>query len=682
MNAVLICKKYRFILDRFRYNPISIQSKKLFPYIDTLHLYLNCDVEFQDVKQIVVWYPVCYSEMKQYTQYHTYTYKNLVLDSIASDDLLPEVLKDTRIKTLGEMFASDIYLEEFEVPTHITELDSYAFQNCYFLKSVTLCEGLCVIPNCCFSKCKQLTSIVFPTSVIHIESFAFESCGFVNITIPVTIRYIGDRVFKSCKKLKGVVISQNVQTIESSTFDGCESMTRVVLPFNLKTIKAYAFYNCKSLVTLNIPKSVCFVASNAFGWCESLKELTFSDQCYIGVDVFTNCVSLTKLIIPTLNGKLRNVVSKEEENIIKKFYNQYTLQQVCNNMHDENEDSIQNSLLQNVIHLNYTDDFIAKLSEIEKLKYQVELTGEACNNTNKVTSLRLPSNVTKICGHFFMSCDIKNIDLGNLREMGNRVFGSELQHVTIPTTLTQIGFDIFIQCTKLKSVELCGRTSFPGYVDLLEKAKLNQLNIKCSNLVVTFDQIDMFKYVEDVNICVSHLFYESYISQIVLPDNVCCIGISCFDNQGLLSGIVLPSKLTQIGEDAFQNCLSLKAIELPENLKMIGRSAFRKCGLTEIVIPKNVSCVGDTIFDDCFELKNYLKIATENGKRIGEVPDGVKEIAANCFRKYTGVDMIKIPKSVLKINNFSFSDSIPRECVLFETSEYVEIADLAFKSKA
>ena len=71
--------------------------------------------------------------------------------------------------------------------------------------------------------------------------------------------------------------------------------------------------------------------------------------------------------------------------------------------------------------------------------------------------------------------------------------------------------------------------------------------------------------------------------------------------------------VTEIGSYAFKNCKSLESLELPDSLTTICSRAFDGSGLQRIRIPKNVNKIEDYAFADCVSLEN-IAVSDHNGQ--------------------------------------------------------------------
>lgn len=140
-------------------------------------------------------------------------------------------------------------------------------------------------------------------------------------------------------------------------------------------------------------------------------------------------------------------------------------------------------------------------------------------------------------------------------------YGSRLQKITIPDTVTTIGAAAFCDCCNLTemtvpdSVQSISILAFYG----------------CSSMV-----------------------------QIYLPAGLERLEAGVLQDCSSLEAIDLPTSLKVIGDQAFYMCSSLGDVLLPERLEVIGDKAFAFCdGFTYIDIPDSVTDIGANPFDGC-----------------------------------------------------------------------------------
>ncbi len=94
------------------------------------------------------------------------------------------------------------------------------------------------------------------------------------LTIPSTyngepVTEIGDYAF-AYTAITDVTIPQSVKRIGDCAFLGCTSLEGISLPTSLEVISDRAFYDCSSLTELFLPKELKYVGLNAFDGCASL----------------------------------------------------------------------------------------------------------------------------------------------------------------------------------------------------------------------------------------------------------------------------------------------------------------------------------------------------------------------------------------------------------------------------
>lgn len=113
-----------------------------------------------------------------------------------------------------------------------------------------------------------------------------------------------------------------------------------------------------------------------------------------------------------------------------------------------------------------------------------------------------------------------------------------------------------------------------------------------------------------------------------VPNGVETIGRNAFYNSSLTE-IILPDSLSDIDDRAFACCKKLEGVSIPKSLKSIGVSAFEKTGLSEISLPEGLIEINNYAFKDSQLNELYLpaslqkagfKIADENVQISGSLP--------------------------------------------------------------
>ena len=135
-------------------------------------------------------------------------------------------------------------IKEFNIPTGITKINNYAFAYTD-LENITIPSSVKIIGDDAFYNCKNLKTVKLPTGVELYED-AFSSSGLESVELK-DVKLQGYFIFEFCKQLKSVIIKGNTPEIPSYTFAKCTNLTHVELPANLKKIEGLIFYDCTKL---------------------------------------------------------------------------------------------------------------------------------------------------------------------------------------------------------------------------------------------------------------------------------------------------------------------------------------------------------------------------------------------------------------------------------------------------
>jgi hypothetical protein len=169
------------------------------------------------------------------------------------------------------------------------------FTGNFLLESVTIPESVKHIGEHAFANCKNLSEVIISDNVFNIDCGAFSNCESLGeIFIPNSVTNIGADAFYGCKNLNKINISNKVVILEKGVFSGCENLNEITIPYGVINIGDGAFEECKSLREVSIPDSVASIGDYAFWNCQSLNQITvWSNVTSIGYSAFDGCKNLT-----------------------------------------------------------------------------------------------------------------------------------------------------------------------------------------------------------------------------------------------------------------------------------------------------------------------------------------------------------------------------------------------------
>ncbi|MCQ2227433.1 MAG: leucine-rich repeat domain-containing protein [Bacteroidales bacterium] len=251
------------------------------------------------------------------------------------------------------------------------------------------------------------------------------------------------------------------------------------------------------------------------------------------------------------------------------------------------------------------------------INYSVtEITDEAFEMCDKVTSVTIPESVTAIGDDAFSFCD-------------------GLTSLTIPNSVTDIEKDAFY-C--VKNVVYSGTAKGEPWGALT----INGF----------FDGDFIYADAEKTKLTA----YIGKGGDATIPNGVTSVGPHSFEGSNLTS-VVIPESVTEIGEYAFYASKKLKAVNIPSNITKLNNCVFSLCSsLTTITIPEKVVSIGTRAFEDCSSLTSL------------SIPESVTEIKELAFHACNGLTSIVIPSGVTTIGSAAFGSCKGLTTVTFSSN--------------
>ena len=319
-------------------------------------------------------------------------------------------------------FAGDQIITEMDMSkSYVSEITSYAFENCRALSVVKLSDYTQKICEGAFSNCESLTTVDF-CRVESIAVNAFCETGLKEVTLPDSVTAIYSRAFAYCRKLTRIVLPDSVTFIAPELLFGSDSIREISVPFLGERNNDYS---CNSLAYLFGSE---YYWDNSEYVPKSLKSVTITSQVTVYQYSFINCSSLETVILPdTLDWLDHN-------------YPEYYLTGCDSLRLTEYEGCTYISSTSNEHYLlvKALDDRQEPIIHPET----VAVNGGAFSGLTSLESVVIPGSVKAVCPNAFEGCT--NLKTVELNSGVGAVFGSAFENCTSLNSLTLSDTLVFI----------------------------------------------------------------------------------------------------------------------------------------------------------------------------------------------------------------------------------------------
>ncbi len=162
-------------------------------------------------------------------------------------------------------------------------------RQCFFglsIESITIPNSVRIIGEGAFEQCENLKKIEFPESIEEIQFAAFNMCyGLKSLYIPKSVKYLDPLSFSYCSNVTSVVVDP-----ANSVYDSRGNCNAIIETASNTLIEGF---NCTT-----IPDDVTGIAANAFYYCHSLKSVTIGKGVnFIGIGAFMGCDKLNSIVV-------------------------------------------------------------------------------------------------------------------------------------------------------------------------------------------------------------------------------------------------------------------------------------------------------------------------------------------------------------------------------------------------
>lgn len=529
------------------------------------------------------------------------------------------------------------------VPKGVTEIGNSAFgvydwATTPKIKSITLPGTVKEVGNRAFANLKKLERYVAPSGIVYGDD-AFHNCqqladeaGFI-IMENMAMEYFGDA--------EVVTIPEGTHTLRDGLFMNRTNLKTVHIPASVKHIGAGVFANCTALENVHLPASLITLGEKVFSGCKALADAQ-------GLVIHGNTLY-------SYHGTERDVIVPEGIEVIEEdaFSNTgimtLTLPSTLKTLRSAFKQCKMLSAItipEGVQELaEHTFGSCIRLTQVNLPSTLKTIGGYAFSGCEDLTTVVIPDSVQRLGTHAFEACTgLKSVVLpSSLCAIESCTFSncSSLERMDLPASVTKIEYCAFEHCTALREI----KTAATAAIALDEAAFQNCPSLADENGFTIVGRV--------------LLRYTGEGGDVVIPEGVEEIAANTFREGSdynrhhyrsteSLHSISLPASLKVIGGNAFAGCRALQSIRIPDSVTTLHGNAFGQCSkLTQIDIGKGITELPDYTFHECSALRRVA--ISKQIEHIGKyVFHGCKSLAAvdvdEANPHYTSVDGLLFSK--------------------------------------
>ncbi|MCH5147454.1 MAG: leucine-rich repeat protein [Clostridiales bacterium] len=237
-----------------------------------------------------------------------------------TDIVIPATINKTPVKAIADgAFTGKKNLTSvtFAKDSNLTTIGENAFTNCNGITTISLPATLTTVGTSAFRNCTKLVSVDFgekPAVKVEpeegkdepeaLEGEPEEGQGESG-AVKSKLTAISVSMFEGCSKLTSITIPESVKTIGEDAFTSCIALTDVELGIGVQTLGKRAFRGCTALKTLDLTSATSLTNINdrAFEGNTALDKIIIPNSVQnIGKNQLAGCTALNYISVPFLGS--------------------------------------------------------------------------------------------------------------------------------------------------------------------------------------------------------------------------------------------------------------------------------------------------------------------------------------------------------------------------------------------
>ncbi len=628
----------------------------------------------------------------------SYTVTEIEYCAFNDCDFIKKIIIPETVSVLGELFfAESDSLEEIVIDVSnnyfkvvdgmVLTKDGKELLTCLpsDKTEIIIPNGVEIIKENSFDSMKNIVKLVLPEGLKVIERGVFEVSKLEEVNLPESLEFIGKYAFHGCEQLTSIVIPGSVDML-INTFGGCSNLETVVIGEGVEVLYS-AFTNCTSLKSIIIPESVKSIY-DSFNSCSSLEYVKLPASVKDIDLAFDNCYNLQSIEIEegsifnkgTYNFKQIEIMLKLSETDFEGF---------------EEGDELISTVRGGVEYIGTAknpylcvvkvDESLTEFNIHEDCKLIYELPYNESSIVNfemsldkalEIVCVRVGNRNVKVQGEI-----VTEIVTGSAKTVANRMFSynENLQKIVISSSLTSISDYAFAGCENLTTIEYEENSSlkYIGYKAFEGCTGLTGFEIASSVEMIADEaipELPISAYYNDNGLYYLGNSENPYIYLAKVKSSTTAINNNC--------KFFGPDLMYWSNEEHYMCAMPDSFYNLPKNLISIDSNAFNNIftimPYDKVTIKDGLCYIGNADnpymcligFERDFVIGNFKKLEVINvaygctiiyGGFISDVtvevniPETVRVICEEAFYGLDYLDMVVIPKSVVKIGDSSFT---------------------------